>query len=123
VKPERQQLISDLLNGEGRRNATLIAGARVLRRRRQWRVVRRSCLVLACVAGLALGFQKLTPAPQPQQASTPTAKTLPAQQALTDDQLLALFPGTPVALATMPDGSKRLLFPRPGDDQRFLTRL
>jgi len=37
--------------------------------------------------------------------------------------LLALFPDTPVALATLSDGSKRLIFPRPGDDQKFVTRL
>lgn len=43
-------------------------------------------------------------------------------QSLTDDELLALFPNTPVGLATLPDGRKRLIFPRPGDEKRFITR-
>jgi hypothetical protein len=34
-----------------------------------------------------------------------------------------LFPNTPVGLASLPDGKKRLIFPRPGDEQRFITKL
>jgi hypothetical protein len=44
-------------------------------------------------------------------------------QSLTDDELLALFPNTPVGLATLADGKKRLIFPRSGDEQKFVTRL
>jgi hypothetical protein len=44
-------------------------------------------------------------------------------QSLTDDQLLGFFPNTPVGLATLPDGKKLLIFPRPGDEARFITRL
>jgi len=51
----------------------------------------------------------------------PVASTQP--HSLTDDELLALFPNTPVGLATLPDGKKLLIFPRPGDEKRFVTRL
>jgi hypothetical protein len=44
-------------------------------------------------------------------------------RSLTDDELLALFPNTPVGLATLPDGKKLLIFPRPGDEKRFVIRL
>jgi len=43
-------------------------------------------------------------------------------RSLTDEELLALFPDTPVALATMKNGTKRLIFPRPGDEQRFIAQ-
>jgi hypothetical protein len=39
---------------------------------------------------------------------------------LSDDELMALFPNTPVALAEI-HGKKRLLFLRPGDEARFLA--
>ena len=59
------------------------------------------------------------------QASLPPAKPVASIQprSLTDDELLALFPDTPVGLATLPDGKKLLIFPRPGDEKRFVTRL
>jgi hypothetical protein len=76
---------------------------------------------LALVAVLAL--RKETPPPA-QVVSVP-AQPAPVTKvsALTDDELLALFPDTPVALASLPDGKKRLIFPRPGDEQKFITRL
>ena len=44
-------------------------------------------------------------------------------QSLTDDQLLSLFPNTPVGLATLPNGKKLLLFPRSADEALYVTRL
>jgi hypothetical protein len=44
-------------------------------------------------------------------------------QYLTDDELLALFPDTPVGLIKTADGRKRLIFPRPGDEEKFITHL
>ena len=41
----------------------------------------------------------------------------------TNDQLLALFPDTPVGLAKLPNGKKLLIFPRAGDEQKFVTHL
>jgi hypothetical protein len=63
--------------------------------------------------------------PPSVQASLPLAKPVASTQphSLTDDELLALFPDTPVGLATLPDGKKLLIFPRPGDEKRFVTRL
>jgi hypothetical protein len=43
-------------------------------------------------------------------------------QEISDDELLALFPGTPVGLAKV-NGKQRLIFPRPGDEARFIERL
>jgi hypothetical protein len=40
---------------------------------------------------------------------------------LSDDQLLALFPNIPVGVATV-GGKKVLIFPRPGDNERFVGR-
>ena len=37
------------------------------------------------------------------------------------DELLALFPDTPVGLITTADGRKRLIFPHPGDEQRLIA--
>ena len=125
MKPEKQQLIQDLLDDESRRNATLLAGGRILRRRRHWRAATRG-LVLALVATAAvLSLEQKKSRPPSVQASLPPVKPVASAQphSLTDHELLALFPDTPVGLATLPDGKKLLLFPRPGDEKRFVTRL
>jgi len=125
MKPEKQQLIQDLLGDENRREATLLAGGRILRRRRYWRAATRSlALVLVATAAL-LSLEQKKSHPPSVQALLPTVKPVVSTQprSLTDDELLALFPNTPVGLATLPDGKKLLLFPRPGDEKRFVTRL
>lgn len=69
----------------------------------------------------------------PHFRTVPTTSTAPTGQEaapkavvrvefITDDQLLALFPGTPVGLGTA-GGKTRLLFPRAGDEARFVIRL
>lgn len=123
MKPEKQQLLQDLLDDQNRREATLFSGACVLRRRRRWRMAIRGVSVMAIVAGLVvwLGYEPSTP--QSAQVSRLSQETAVQSQALTDDELLALFPDTPVGLATLPDGKKRLIFPRAGDEQKFVTRL
>jgi len=124
MKPEKQDLIGDLLDGGTSREATLLAGARILRRRRFWRAARRGAAATALVAiGVTLFLRNATP-PSPRMVSVaPKMVPAPVVQALTDDELLALFPKTPVALASSPDGKKRLIFPRPGDEKKFITRL
>lgn len=124
MKPEKQQLIHDLLDGESRRDATLLAGSAILRRRRQWRVGRQVFGLIA-LATVAMWFVEQTNRRQASvQNATPTKSPSPFQaQSLTDDQLLKLFPNTPVALATLPNGKKMLIFPRPGDEAKFMTRL
>ena len=126
MKPEKQQLIQDILGDEGRRETTLLAGTQVLRRRRQRRAVTR-CLALAlAVTATVLSLEQVksrrlsvqTPSPVPPPAATVQPRSL------TDDELLAIFPtNTPVGLVTLADGKKRLIFPRPGDEKRFVIRL
>jgi hypothetical protein len=126
MKLEKQHLIHELLAGEHLRENTLLAATKILRRRRQWRVARQTffaLLLLAFIAGLL--SEPNRPRPALVQISPPkVSPPAPLQaQALTDDKLLALFPNTPVALATLPNGKKLLIFPRPSDEAKFVTRL
>jgi hypothetical protein len=124
MKPEKQNLIRDLLEENSNREATLLAGASILRRRRHWRNARQAGLVLALVvAAAALALKKESPMPTQVVSVAPAAAPVSQVHEMTDDELLSLFPNTPVALASLPDGTKRLLFPRPGDDQKFIKRL
>jgi hypothetical protein len=129
MNPDRQQLLHDLLEGDPNagRDATLLAGARILRRRRQWRAATRGLagVLVLVAAGLWL---KTAPAPKatrptPLLATAPQAPVKAAPRSLTDEELLALFPNTPVALATLPDGRKRLFFPHPGDEEKYVIHL
>src|SRR5208283_4568941 len=112
MKPEKQQLIQDLLGDESRRDATLLAGGRILRRRRHWRAATRG-LALALVATVAvLSLEQKKSHQSPVQTSSPVSTPAAAVQprSLTDDELLALFPtNTPVGLVTLADGKKRLI--------------
>jgi hypothetical protein len=125
MKLEKQQLVHDLLDAEGCREATLLAGAKILRRRRHWRAAWRvsAAVILALAAGLLVEQNR----PQPKLARLSPAAPKPASslqaQSLTDEQLLSLFPNTPVGLATLPNGRKLLIFPREGDEAKFVTRL
>jgi hypothetical protein len=97
MKPEKQQLIQDLLADESRREATLLAGARILRRRRHWRAATRGlALALVATAAVLSLEQKKSHLPS-VQASSPPAKPVASTQprSLTDDELLALFPVWP----------------------------
>ncbi|HTV62863.1 MAG TPA: hypothetical protein VMH30_09880 [Verrucomicrobiae bacterium] len=124
MRPEKQQLIDELLEGESRREATLLAGAKVLRRRRHWRAAGRIFVVasVAIVAVLAVEQRNRPPAIS-QISVLPGATATPVQaRSLTDEELLALFPNTPVGLATLPNGKKVLIFPRPGDEARYVGK-
>lgn len=122
MKAEKHDLIESLLD-EGqaaRRTATLRAGGQILRRRR-WQ--RRGLRVLACLmvaASVAVLLHK--PAqPKPLAVTVP----LPAKVqtgSLTDAQLFAMFPNTPVGLITLKNGQKRLIFPRPADAQKYVAK-
>ena len=122
MKPEKQRLIHDLLDDEARRDGHLLAGIRVLRRRRFWRTARHGTALALILSAAVLWLELGRPHRAPQTASAPAASpSVPDQHAsLTDDQLLALFPDTPVGLATLSDGRKILIFPRPGDAKRFI---
>ena len=125
MTPEKRHLIADLFDETqaAQREATLLAGGRILRRKRWRRVAVRGFAVAAViVAGIAaLSLQRTRKPDSNVIASAPAAADQP--KALTDDELLALFPNTPVALASLDNGKKRLIFPRPGDEKRFITRL
>jgi glucose/arabinose dehydrogenase len=125
MKPEKQQLIHDLLDGENRREITLLAGTKILRRRRHRRVVWRTLAVMALAAATVLFVKQNRQQRTLAQISPPQTKpAAPLQaQSLTDEQLLSLFPNTPVGLATLPNGKKLLIFPRPGDAAKFISRL
>jgi hypothetical protein len=123
MKPEKQNLLHDLLDDhhESRREAAFLAAGRVLRRKRWRRHAWQSISVAALLVTLVVSFHKSTP-PNPVVTSSVPAPTKP-DGSLTDEELLALFPNTPVGLATMADGKKRLVFPRPGDEERFVMHL
>lgn len=127
MKSEKEQLIDDLLDAQSRREATLRAGAQILRRRRHGRAARQTVgvVVLAAVVAVFIGRTyrpAITTAPVP----VPDNKSAPAQTqsgTLTDEQLLALFPNTPVGLAKLSNGKKMIIFPRPADAARYFVRL
>jgi hypothetical protein len=124
MKPEKERLMDDLLDGQSRREATLRAGAQILRHRRHWRGVRQTFAVVALAAVAALVIESNN---RPQKAApTPLAENKPApvpSNILTDEQLLALFPKTPVGLAKLGNGKKMLIFPRPADEARYVVHL
>jgi len=130
MNPEKQRLIHDLLNdggNESRQAETLLAGGRALRRRRHARQAMQTLAVLGIAALAAICVLQWMPrkthivveAPKPPASTTASTEV----HRLTDDELLALFPDVPVGLATLSDGRKRLIFPRPGDEARFISRL
>ena len=125
MKPEKQQFIHELLDGENRREATLRAGGKILRRRRQWRVAWRSFALILMATATVLLVEDIRQRPTLAQIPPPETKpTAPLQaQSLTDAELLSLFPNTPVGLAKLPTGKKLLIFPRASDEAKFITRL
>jgi hypothetical protein len=130
MNPEKQRLIHDLMNDGGddaRRTEILLAGNRVLRRRRHLRHARQALVVFVIAALAAICIQQWMPhrhliVAQPPQVQPANVASTEVHR-LTDDELLALFPDVPVALATLSDGRKKLIFPRPGDEARFIKYL
>jgi hypothetical protein len=120
MKPEKHFLIRDLLDdnlADMHRSATLHAGGRILRHKRWRRAALRSLPAAALIMVAALVFRLQSPAPHRVVSSvSPQAAVV---HHLTDDQLLALFPNTPVGLATVA-GRKVLIFPRQADRERFI---
>ncbi len=131
MKPEHHRLLCDLIDGSdpaARRDAVLNSGQRVLRRKRHLRYLTRT-LTTTAFAGLAALVITRTAAPRPgapstapRQAATSPARVVSQVQEITDDELLALFPGTPVGLVKV-KGKQRLIFPRAADEARFVVHL
>jgi hypothetical protein len=124
MRPEKRHLLHELLDEQShaRREVTLLAGGRILRRRRRWRLAFRGFTVVALLALAALSSQYLVRSPGRPVASQPPSTPVPVPS-LTDAELLALFPDTPVGLITLENGKKRLIFPRPGDQERLVKHL
>jgi hypothetical protein len=123
MKPEKRLLIKDLLEddqAEFRREVTLLAGARVLRRRRWRRQGLQTLAVLALMGMMVFWARHRFVPPTPSMAANSSVFP-PKTPYLTDDQLLALFPNTPVGLATV-DGRKVLIFPRRSDQAKYVGR-
>ena len=122
MRPEKRRLLHELLDEQShaRREVTLLAGGRILRRRRRWRLAFRGLTVVALLALAALSSPYLRRSPARPVASQPPSAPVTS---LTDAELLALFPDTPVGLITLENGKKRLIFPRPGDQERFVKHL
>jgi hypothetical protein len=126
MKPEKQNLIHDLLGDDSSREAVFSAGNRVLRRRRQWRIARQVIAVLTLIAAVSIFYFRSEKQHPPMPVVSQTAikpGSGPQVHALTDDELLAMFTNTPVGLASLADGKKRLIFPRQGDEEKFITKL
>jgi len=77
MKPEKQQLIQDLLGDESRRDATLHAGGRILRRRRHWRAATRSVALALVATAAILSLEQKKSHPPFVQTSLPPANPLP----------------------------------------------
>ncbi len=127
---ENRQLLHDLLDGQdaaAARNIVLEAGLLALRRKRHVRYLTRTLAAAACVglAVLAITRESAPHSPLPQPGDRLATKRSPQAvfhvKEITDKELLALFPDTPVGLAKV-NGKELLIFPRPGDEKRFVMR-
>jgi len=124
MKPEKQQLIHDLFDDHCRRDATLLAGTGALRHRRHRRLAGQILIATVLVIAAVLSLESNKPHASAGRVMVPAPKAAgPQARSLTDDELLALFPNTPVGLATLPNGKKMLIFPRPGDEAKYVIRL
>jgi hypothetical protein len=127
VNRERQKLIEDVFGGPefaSARGETLRRGGRVLRRRRFVRRARSAAWGVAAflVPLLLVRNASLHKPVNLARVGGPALQDSGDRIAvLSDDELLALFPNTPVALAKI-HGKKRLIFLRPEDEARYLGR-
>lgn len=130
MKPEKQRMIADVLapGHAAARDAILLEGGRILRRKKVQRVTLQIAGAIAVVGLAAMPFLRSSTSETPGKVAVAVSSTAPVPapsqpKALTDKELLALFPDTPVALASLENGHKRLIFPRPGDEEKFVTKM
>lgn len=125
MKPDKEHLLHELLDGDrtARRDATLLAGAHVLHQRRQRRMVLRVVALAVVLLAAGIWVDSLNSHKPANRVQARASVVTPGPQALTDDQLLALFPNTPVGLATLAHGKKQLIFPRPADERKYVIHL
>jgi hypothetical protein len=127
MQPEKRNLLDDVMTDGGaaaRRESILRAGGKIMRRRRAVRFASRTLGLVAVVLLAAVVVYRKPALPKPTLAHTQKTVPTPEQvQYLTDDQLLAFFHDVPVGLLKMPDGKKRLIFLRPGDEAKYVIHL
>jgi hypothetical protein len=128
MRPEKERLIADLFDPghASARDAILLESGRILRRKKVRRVTLRIGGAIAVVGLAAMPLLRGPRFENPGKVNVSSTGQVPVQnqpKALTDKELLALFPDTPVALASSENGRKRLIFPRPGDEERFVTKM
>lgn len=125
MKPAKQEFVDELLEEASRRPATLRLAGEILRRRRHRRLAWRTGAFILFIFLTILFVKPDRPSSPPAPAANvaPRLAVPPQARSLTDDQLLSLFPNTPVGLAKLPDGRKLLIFPRPADQARYVTHL
>jgi hypothetical protein len=125
VNTEKQKLIQEMLDEQSpsRREATLLVGRQILRQRRVRRVALRGTLVMASILFIAMLLLRNTSQPRTPVSVIQSPVAEPALKGLSDAELLALFPDTAVGIITLEDGTKRLIFPRPGDEARYVKRM
>jgi len=128
MKHDKQHLLDDLLSETGSPDLrkSVLSQAHLLLRRKRRRVAVTQSLAVLVVAACALVTWRAAWLPAPDtDTDTDTAPapmaSAPQAHRLTDDELLDLFPDTPVGLATV-DGKQRLIFLRSADEDRFIVR-
>ena len=125
MRPEKEKLLGDLWEGrDARRDATLSGARRILRRRRWVRRANSAGLVLVTLLLICAGFYFGHPSRNRnlEDFQTSVRAKEPACEMLTDEQLLALFPGTPMGVIKAKDGRSRLVFFRSQDEARYVTK-
>ncbi|HMJ90851.1 MAG TPA: hypothetical protein VK530_13605 [Candidatus Acidoferrum sp.] len=115
-RDSQSKLLADVLAGEcDLRNVTLRAGCAVLRRKRARRQVARIVVMvilpLAAAVVITRPFVR-TANPEQRAIAANVQETVPGTniRVLTDDQLLDMFKGRPVALIGPPGNQRLLLF-------------
>ncbi len=125
MKAEKQKLLDDLWGtAPSRREATLRAGSAVLRRRRHIRLALRSSAIISVLLVLAGVYYRslMHPARIANQIAAAKSSEHPQIGTLNNDQLLAVFADAPVGIVKLKDGRQRLVFFRPEDEARYVTR-
>jgi hypothetical protein len=119
-RSDQEQLLKAVIGGEeldALRDASMHSGLQCLRQRRRRRSLARVGLIAVMPALIAIAILWPRP-PEPDQVSPPevvasvdstSVETASRVQMISDEELLALFPGRPVALIGK-IGNQRLIF-------------
>jgi hypothetical protein len=115
-RDDQLKLLGDVLADESDlRNATLQAGCAALRRRKSQRLIMRITLMLILPLAAAVMITRpfdRTAKRDPRPIAASPQETVPGTniRVLTDEQLLDMFKGRPVALVGPPGNQRLILF-------------